>query len=133
MRTLFALFVVPLLAMSAQAQTMATGATTADPAATTTSGNSTATKPTHTRLTMEQHFQQANITHDGHLTQDQAKTGYKTIARHFAAIDQDKKGYITEEDIHAYYKTQRALHHQTAATNHATNNQSVSPLTGNTH
>ena len=70
----------------------------------------------HTRLTMNQRFEQANVTHDGHLTLEQAKTGYKSIARHFAAIDQDKKGYVTEDDIKAYYKTQRALHHQAAST-----------------
>jgi|SRR5271166_189789 len=76
----------------------------------------TTAKPTHTRLTMAQHFEQANVTHDGHLTLEQAQTGYKSIARHFAAIDQDKKGYITEDDIRAYNKTQRALHHQSAST-----------------
>ena len=76
----------------------------------------TTAKPTHTRLTMAQHFEQANVTHDGHLTLEQAQTGYKSLARHFAAIDQDKKGFITEDDIRAYNKTQRALHHQSAST-----------------
>jgi hypothetical protein len=47
--------------------------------------------------------------------------GYKSVARHFAAIDQDKKGYITEDDIRAYYKTQRALHHQSASAHHTPN------------
>ena len=47
------------------------------------------TKPTHTRLTMQQRFEQANVTHDGHLTLDQAKTGYKSVARHF---DCDRPG-----------------------------------------
>jgi hypothetical protein len=64
---------------------------------------------------MAQRFEQANVTHDGHLTLEQAKTGYKSVARHFSAIDQDKKGYITEEDIRAYHKTQRTLHHQPSA------------------
>ncbi len=72
---------------------------------------------------MEQHFEQANVTHDGHLTLEQAKTGYKSIARHFAAIDQDKKGYVTVDDIRAYNKTQRALHHQSASTHHTPNRQ----------
>ncbi len=81
----------------------------------------TTSKPTHTRLTMSQHFQQANVTHDGHLTLDQAKTGYKSVARHFSMIDQDKKGYITEDDIRAYYKTQRALHHQSASSHRQPN------------
>jgi hypothetical protein len=96
MRTLLALLAATALALPAFAQT-------------------TAAKPTHTRLTMPQHFEQANITHDGHLTLDQAKTGYKSVARHFAVIDQDKKGYITEDDIRAYNKAQRALHHQSAS------------------
>jgi hypothetical protein len=72
---------------------------------------------------MEQHFQQANVTHDGHLTEEQAQTGYKTIAKHFAAIDKDKKGYITEDDIRAYNKMQHTLHHQPAAAHHQANGQ----------
>ena len=81
---------MPLLALSAHAQT-------------------TSAEPTHKRLTMEQRFEQANITHDGHLTEEQAKTGYKSIARHFAAIDQDKKGYVTLDDIRAYNKLQHTI------------------------
>lgn len=95
MRILLTLLTAAVLALPAQAQT-------------------TATK--HARLTMEQRFEQANITHDGHLTLEQARSGYKTVARHFDAIDQDKKGYITEDDIRAYNKTQRALHRQSATT-----------------
>jgi hypothetical protein len=102
MRIPFALLALPLLALSAQAQTATT-------------------KPAHPRLTMEQRFEQANVTHDGHLTEQQAKAGYKTIAKHFAVIDQDKKGYITEDDIRAYNKLQRTLHHQSAATRHQPN------------
>jgi hypothetical protein len=99
MRILFALLALPLLALPAQAQTATT-------------------KPTHTHMTMQQRFDQANVTHDGHLTQVQAKTGYKTLARHFAAIDHDNKGYITEDDIRAYNKMRRALHHQSASSRH---------------
>lgn len=80
-----------------------------------------ASKPAHPHATMQQRFEQANVTHDGHLTLDQAKTGYKSIVRHFDAIDQDKKGYITEDDIRAYYKTQHTLHHQAATSPHAPN------------
>ena len=75
---------------------------------------------------MQQRFEQANVTHDGHLTLDQAKTGYKSIARHFDAIDRDKKGYITEDDIRAYDKTQHTLHHQ-AATSRTGRTESVTP------
>jgi hypothetical protein len=103
MRALLPLFALTLLALPAQAQT------------------TTAPTRTHTHLTMQQRFEQANVTHDGHLTQDQAQAGYRSVARHFAAIDQNKKGYITEDDIRAYYKTQRALHHQSATAQHQTN------------
>lgn len=62
--------------------------------------------------TMHEHFVAANTTHDGHLTLEQAKVGYKSVARKFDAIDKDHKGYVTEADIHAYYKS---LHHHAAA------------------
>jgi hypothetical protein len=66
------------------------------------------------RMTMHQRFEQANTTHDGHLTMDQAKLGMKSVARHFDAIDKDHKGYVTEADIHAYYKGLRAARHHAA-------------------
>lgn len=66
------------------------------------------------RMTLHQRFEQANTTHDGHLTEEQAKLGMKSVARHFDAIDKDHKGYVTEEDIHAYYKGLRAAHHHAA-------------------
>jgi len=72
--------------------------------------------PKQGRQTMTQRFEQANTTHDGHLTLEQAKAGYKSVARHFDAIDVDKKGYVTEDDIRAYNKTQRTLHHQPTST-----------------
>ena len=102
MRILLPLFAAAMLALPTHAQTATA-------------------KPNPTHLSMQQRFAQANVTHDGHLTLDQAKTGYKSLVRHFAAIDQDKKGYITEDDIRAYYKTQRALHHQSASAHHTPN------------
>jgi len=83
-------------------------------AQTASTGSSTAKATSHAHLSMQQRFENANTTHDGHLTLEQAKTGYPAVARHFTAMDQDKKGYVTEEDIRAYYKTQRTLHHQAA-------------------
>jgi hypothetical protein len=100
MRIPFSLFAVALIAVMTHAQ---------------------AAQPGRTHLTMEQRFERANVTHDGHLTLEQAKTGYKSVARHFSAIDKDKKGYVTEDDIHAYYKAQRALHHQSSPDNQQTN------------
>jgi len=97
MRILFSLLALPLLVLPAYAATTPSTKTT-----------------THPHLTMEQRFSKANDTHDGHLTEEQAKAGYRTIARHFAAIDKDKKGYVTLDDIRAYNKLQRALRHQPA-------------------
>src|SRR4051794_19256462 len=102
MRILHAFLALPLLAFSAQA-------------------HATDPKPAHPRLTMEQHFEQANVTHDGQLTEAQAKAGYPTVARHFAAIDQDKKGYVTVDDIRAYKKLHRSQHRQSATTRHQPN------------
>lgn len=62
------------------------------------------------RMTVHRRFEQANTTHDGHLTLEQAKLGMKSVARRFDAIDKDHKGYVTEADIHAYYKARRASH-----------------------
>jgi hypothetical protein len=69
-----------------------------------------AAKSAHHRITWEQRFAQANKTHDGHLTMDQAKAGYESVARHFDAIDTAKKGYVSEDDIRAYHKAQHASH-----------------------
>jgi hypothetical protein len=68
---------------------------------------------THTRMTMNDRFAAANTTNDGHLTMEQARTGMPAVAKHFAAIDKDNKGYVTLDEIHAYYKEQRAARHQT--------------------
>ena len=65
----------------------------------------------HHRETAEQRFTKANATHDGHLTLAQAKTGYPTVAKHFTEIDAAKKGYVTAEQIRAWEKAERELHH----------------------
>ncbi len=67
------------------------------------------TSPTRQRLTMEQRFDLANTTRDGHLTLDQAKRGYKTVARNFELIDTTGKGFVTLEDIRAWRKATRLL------------------------
>ena len=69
MKLLLPLLAAAALALPAYAQT--------------TPGTPTATTSPHSHLSMTQRFEQANTTHDGHLTPDQAKTGYKTLARHF--------------------------------------------------
>jgi hypothetical protein len=66
----------------------------------------------HARLTWEEHFTQANKAQDGHLTLDEAKSGYPTISRHFHAIDIDGKGFVTENDIRAWKALQKATRAQ---------------------
>jgi hypothetical protein len=61
-----------------------------------------APKASHSRLTWQQHFAQANLAHDGHLTRDEATTGFSLIAKHFDEIDADHKAYVTENDIQSW-------------------------------
>ncbi len=68
----------------------------------------TAHRAVHHRRTRQQMFDAANTTHDGHLTEEQARSGMPAIARNFAAIDTAKKGYVTMDDIKAYYAARRA-------------------------
>lgn len=111
MRLLLPLFAASLLALPVQAQTT-------KPASPPTETTQRTAAPPHTHRTMQEKFDQANTTHDGHLMLEQSKSGYKSVARHFAAMDQAKKGYVTVDDVRAYYKAQRALHHQSASTSH---------------
>ena len=63
------------------------------------------------RLTWEAHFAQANTAHDGHLTLEEAKTGFKTVARHYRDIDVDGKGYVTENDVRAWRAMPKPARH----------------------
>lgn len=67
------------------------------------------TAPAHpVRQTWQQHFSGANLAHDGHLTQEEAKAGYPDAAKHFDDIDVDHKGYVTENDIRAWRVMRKA-------------------------
>jgi hypothetical protein len=124
MRLLPVLLFLPLFAFQAHAQPAPTAqpapaaqpvpaaqpaSTAATAAPVTTTQAPTVTKP-H-RMSWQQRFAEANATHDGHLTLQQAEAGYRTIARHFREIDADKKGYLTVEDIDNWHKLQRAMRH----------------------
>lgn len=61
-------------------------------------------------ITWQQHFEQANVAHDGHLTLQEAKVGYPGIVKNFDVIDASHKGYITEDDIRAWHRARRAAH-----------------------
>jgi hypothetical protein len=91
MRPLFALLFLPMLASPLRAQEPAS-----QPA----------------RQTWEQHFTQADLAHDGHLTQEEAKGGYALVAKHFDEIDTDHKGYVTTDDIKAWRIARKVARHQ---------------------
>src|SRR4051812_42672354 len=74
-----------------------------------------ATRPKGTHMSWEERFTEANTSHDGHLTVEQAKLGYKTVARHFRDIDTDAKGFVTENDIRAWHAMQKAARQSRAA------------------
>jgi hypothetical protein len=70
-----------------------------------------ATPPTteqHGRRTADQHFADANTTHDGRLTLDQATAGYKSIAKSFSQIDVNRHGYVTTDDIKTWKAAKKA-------------------------
>ncbi len=121
MRYTIPLIAALLLAFQAQAQTPSTSTTPAPsgPAATAPApaDSATTTSHRHTRMSLQQRFDQANTTHDGHLTLNQAKAGMPMVAKHFDAIDKDKKGYVTTDDIHGYTAQRRSAHH--AGAHHA--------------
>jgi hypothetical protein len=62
----------------------------------------------HARQTAQQHFAQANLAHDGHLTLEEAKGGYPSLVKNFEDIDVDHHGYITENDIRAWHAMRAA-------------------------
>ena len=71
----------------------------------------TTTAPTaehHGRRSAAEHFADANTTHDGHLTLDQATSGYKSIAKSFSQIDANHHGYVTVDDIKAWRAAKKA-------------------------
>ncbi len=62
------------------------------------------------RRTYQARFDAANITHDGHLTLEQARAGRMiAVARDFAAIDTTQKGYVTMDDIKAHRRAVRLV------------------------
>jgi hypothetical protein len=62
----------------------------------------------HGRQSAAEHFSEANVSHDGHLTLDQASSGYKSIAKNFAQIDVNHHGYVTMDDIKTWKAAKKA-------------------------
>jgi hypothetical protein len=71
--------------------------------------------PFNRRQPLVQRFAEANTTHDGHLTLDQANAArWFYIEKNFSAIDKDHKGYVSVDDIRGYAATQRAARRASA-------------------
>ena len=98
-----ALLAGPVLAQPAQSPAPRSGPpTTAQAAAPADAA------PRHRRRTMQERFDAANTTHDGHLTLEQARAGHmNAVVRDFAAIDMAKRGYVTLDDIKAHRRAVR--------------------------
>lgn len=63
------------------------------------------------RKTAQQRFEEANTSHDGHLTEAQAQAAHmRGVSTHFAEIDSHHRGYITFDEIHAWRAERRAEH-----------------------
>ncbi|TKC88078.1 EF-hand domain-containing protein [Trinickia terrae] len=57
---------------------------------------------------LQSRFANANTTHDGKLTREQAAAGMPMVAKHFDEIDSQKLGYVTLPEIAAFMQ-QRAV------------------------
>ncbi|KXU83578.1 hypothetical protein CI15_30655 [Paraburkholderia monticola] len=58
---------------------------------------------------LQTRFANANATHDGKLTREQA-AAMPMVARHFDEIDTQKAGYITLPQIEAFMQERAAAH-----------------------
>ena len=98
------LVVLLLLAGAAHAQAPLTGTTApaGSPAVGTPSGETAASPakpPRPRRRTLQERFEAANTTHDGHLTAEQARSHMPAVARDFDQIDTAHAGYVTLDQI----------------------------------
>lgn len=59
---------------------------------------------------LQTRFANANTTHDGKLTREQAAAGMPMVATHFDEIDAQKAGYITLPQIEAFIQERGAAH-----------------------
>ncbi|MDE1182483.1 EF-hand domain-containing protein [Paraburkholderia sp.] len=59
---------------------------------------------------LQSRFANANTTHDGKLTREQANAGMPMVAKHFDEIDTQKAGFITLPQIEAFIQQRGAAH-----------------------
>lgn len=107
--TIAALLLIATVAHAQTPLTGTTGAPTTAPVeqAAPPSAPFSAHRP-HAHRTVQERFDEANTTHDGHLTLEQARSKMPAVARDFEKIDAGHKGYVTLDDIHAHTAAQRA-------------------------
>ena len=109
MRLLHALLLIPLFCAPAYA------------------AGESATAEHRGRRSAAEHFADANTTHDGKLTLEQAQSGYKSLAKSFARIDIGHRGYITMDDIKAWRAAKKAAKRAAAAAD-TTDDGTVRPV-----
>ena len=107
MRLIAALTVLSLAAVPALAQTPLTGTTGAPTAAQAPAAQATAATARR-HATLQERFDEANVTHDGRLTPEQARAKMPAVARDFEAIDADHDGTVTVAEIKAHAAARRA-------------------------
>lgn len=109
MRLLLAAPFLIMLSVAAGAQPAPQPTTTPSPALQNPPAAPPSAMPSRRHMTLQQRFDLANTTHDGHLTAQQARAGHlRSVASHFDAIDTSHQGSITLEQIQAYSRARRA-------------------------
>lgn len=113
-------FLSAVLALPAAAQSLSPTAGSPGPAAAapgapptmapaeSTPGPAIKTPTKRTRRSAQQRFTEANTSHDGKLTLEQAQTAkMRRVVDNFDAIDTKKHGYVTMAEIKAFNHQQR--------------------------
>jgi hypothetical protein len=59
---------------------------------------------------LQSRFANANTTHDGKLTREQAAAGMPMVAQHFNEIDTQNAGYVTLPQLEAFMQQRGAAH-----------------------
>ncbi len=111
MRLIAALTALSFAAIPALAQTPLTGTTGAPTTAPMPAGPAVVAATHHAarrHATMQERFDEANVTHDGRLTPEQARAKMPAISRDFDVIDADHDGTVTIDEVKAHAAARRA-------------------------
>ncbi|NIE65794.1 EF-hand domain-containing protein [Burkholderia sp. Ax-1719] len=101
--------IVPLILCIVSAAASAQGLPAAPNGAPTLSASPAANeRMTRALAQLQSRFAQANTTHDGKLTREQAQAGMPMVAQHFDAIDSQRAGYVTLAQIEDFMRERAA-------------------------